>query len=378
MGLSTMRDEDLEAELLLAAGDFDRWPRLLEAVADRYGAMGAAIVPAHDTSLMRYTSSMQAGFEAYIADGVYLDDKRLALYPKLSRSKVVNDHDAYSPQQMARMEYYQEWLPAQDCGPFAALRGSAGEEPLVMAVYRSRADGEFEAEQMKAMEPVADALSRAIALDRAVGSLALAQRIDWHERTGAAVIALDRRGIVKSVSEEATRLLGKGIAVRHRRLVLGDADGERALEKALRQSSEIAHAANLGLAHARTMPDRVHLRTRMPGLDARSPFVSTSMLVIDVHPIVEGYRGFVSAAHLLVVSDPFAPRAADRAAFQALWDLSPREAELTAHLAEGCLLAEAAHLMGIREASARTYLKSIYRKTGTRAQSELVARAARL
>lgn len=376
--------DEAHDELLAAVGDFDRWPALLQRFAAAHGAVGAALVPGADTSMMRITPDMQSSFENYIADGIYLDDKRLALAPKLAGAKVVHDLDAYTPAQMAHMAYYQEWLPGQNLGPFAAMRGGPQDDLIVMALYRETGDEPFDSEARLMMEPVSDALMRAVALDRAVGSAALRHRVDWHERTGAAVIGLDRRGRVTTVSDGATRLLGAGMSILHGRLVLADAREERALETALAQSDAITHAAALGMPHVRTRPDRVHLRARTDwtmlgtaGLGTAG-FGASPMLTLDVHPIVEGYRGFVSTAHLLVLADPFARQAADRVAFQAFWDLTTREAELVALLTDGMLVAEAAAAMGLRESSARTYLKAIYRKTGTRAQSELVALATRM
>lgn len=367
-------------ELLAAAGDFERWPGLLERFAAAHGAIGAALVPAADTSLMRITPSVQAPFQSYVDDGVYLDDKRLALMPKLASSKVVDDLDAYSTREMAGMAYYSEWLPAQRLGPFAALRANLA-DPMVVALYRERGDPPFDAEARLMLEPISDAMMRAVALDRAVGAAALRHRTDWHERTGAAVIGLDRQGRVTLTSAGVARFLGAGLHIRHGRLVFADAREEEALGHALQQSSAIALAAALGRPHARTRPDRVHLRTRTDwSAFARGTAASgaTPMMALDVHPVAEGYRGMVATAHLVVLSDPFRRRAADRAAMVAFWDLTAREAELVAHLVDGLVLAEAAAQMGLREGSARTYLKTIYRKTGARAQSELVALAARI
>lgn len=56
-----------------------------------------------------------------------------------------------------------------------------------------------------------------------------------------------------------------------------------------------------------------------------------------------------------------------------LFDLSPAEARLASALVSGKVLAEAATANGITIKTARSYLEQIFRKTGTRQQSELVA-----
>jgi DNA-binding CsgD family transcriptional regulator/PAS domain-containing protein len=55
-----------------------------------------------------------------------------------------------------------------------------------------------------------------------------------------------------------------------------------------------------------------------------------------------------------------------------LYGLSPVETVLVCHLAAGATIASAAQLMHIKEPTARSYLKAIFIKTGTRRQTELV------
>ena len=63
----------------------------------------------------------------------------------------------------------------------------------------------------------------------------------------------------------------------------------------------------------------------------------------------------------------------DMPLLRALFDLSPAEAKLAAALASGMTLKEAAAGARIQINTARSYLDSIFRKTGTHQQSQLVA-----
>jgi DNA-binding CsgD family transcriptional regulator len=58
---------------------------------------------------------------------------------------------------------------------------------------------------------------------------------------------------------------------------------------------------------------------------------------------------------------------------RALFALSPKEARLAALLASGRTLKQAADDSQIQLSTARSYLETIFRKTGTRQQSHLVA-----
>ena len=54
------------------------------------------------------------------------------------------------------------------------------------------------------------------------------------------------------------------------------------------------------------------------------------------------------------------------------FELTPAQARLVVHLTAGHSLRSTANKLGVKYESARTYLKSIFQKTGTHRQAELV------
>lgn len=85
-------------------------------------------------------------------------------------------------------------------------------------------------------------------------------------------------------------------------------------------------------------------------------------------------HGLLGPARTVVFVDAVrTARPADvRGALAALYGLTPREAELATHLADGISLADAAEVMGITDGAARTRLKVIFGKTGVRTQGGLI------
>ena len=68
-------------------------------------------------------------------------------------------------------------------------------------------------------------------------------------------------------------------------------------------------------------------------------------------------------------------RAVPRADFiEKRFDLSPAQARLVSHLVARVSLKSSAKVLGITYETVRTYLKSIFEKTGTHRQAELVLR----
>lgn len=98
-------------------------------------------------------------------------------------------------------------------------------------------------------------------------------------------------------------------------------------------------------------------------------------LVVHVLPLVRSARDIMFGAEILV-----AATAVDPSSFvpspnilMGLFDLTPAEMRLASSLAKGLSLKEAAQASGIRFSTARSYLESIFRKTGTNQQGQLVA-----
>lgn len=88
-------------------------------------------------------------------------------------------------------------------------------------------------------------------------------------------------------------------------------------------------------------------------------------------------HGLLGGARSVVFVEPLGTIASDRMrrSLAALYGLTPREAELASRLADGADLAEVAETMGLRPGAVRTRLKTVYGKTGTHHQGELIALA---
>ena len=80
---------------------------------------------------------------------------------------------------------------------------------------------------------------------------------------------------------------------------------------------------------------------------------------------------------MIFVGDPDRRPTLPTDVLQQLWGLTPAEARLTAGLASGLDLKEAAEQLEIQTGTARQYLKRIFAKTDTHRQAELVVLVAR-
>ncbi|HEX3756439.1 MAG TPA: LuxR C-terminal-related transcriptional regulator [Rhizomicrobium sp.] len=98
-------------------------------------------------------------------------------------------------------------------------------------------------------------------------------------------------------------------------------------------------------------------------------------LIIHLLPLRRAAHDIFSGADILIAGMALNPSALVPSPniLIGLFDLSPAEAKLAAALARGQSLKQAAAGMGITFSTARTYIESVFRKTGTHQQSQLVA-----
>jgi DNA-binding CsgD family transcriptional regulator len=181
------------------------------------------------------------------------------------------------------------------------------------------------------------------------------------EAGGRAVLGLDAAGRVLAVSPAAEALLGEAIHIRNGALGTGDP----ALESRL---SALVEAA---IRHDPEQPDA------MPpplGID----LASGGTLHIDALPLPRDVTPPRRIVALIFLRRTGEGRGSRAEALRNQFGLTPAETRLALALADGIGLREAAERNGVQLSTARVQLKSIFGKTETHRQAELVALLARL
>jgi DNA-binding CsgD family transcriptional regulator len=222
------------------------------------------------------------------------------------------------------------------------------DEQVVFTFEREIANGRHNAASIARLTALRPHLARAgviatrLGLERARGALEAMREL------GMPAALLDRGGTIRDTNALMTSALidtrGGG------RIVLGHPPGDAALSAILKGQSS---ARSIALPATETRPGRIAHVVPLVGA-ARDIFAgSLSLLVMHV---ASGSQDLPDIALL-----------------RGLFDLSPAEARLTAVLAGGSELSQAAADCNIRLSTARSYLEAIFRKTGVHRQSELVA-----
>lgn len=173
------------------------------------------------------------------------------------------------------------------------------------------------------------------------------------DRLAAPLWVVDAEGAVIFANRAAEEGGVPGIAVRLGRLV-ADAPNNHTRLATLLQQACAAKSQSGALSLER--PEGGRLSVMVSPLPADSPLVADSR-----RPLV-----------LLMVHDPSASDEQPLDVLAALYGLSPAECRLAAVLLEGLTMAEAAERLSVRISTIRTQVKSMFWKTGTHRQAELM------
>lgn len=362
-----MRNFTLNSEQLVAVSnnlgdaivDPGLWPQIMGEISAVTGATGAALVQSDvRTPDIPRTASVDDCFNHYFATGWQTHDPRAARgEPLLMRGQpVITDQDVVTPEEMRRLDFYNECALPFGVPWFAGIGLRAGPAFWLMVILRSGRQGPFEPHEVRLLASLAPGLTEAATLSKAVGHAALYGISNALQLIGQPALALDRSGFVLDANAVAQQIFDDEIFVRNRRLAVRDEQAGLALDALADQ--------------LRTTPDTVPLPA-MPIVVRR---VARRPVVIRIVPVAGPARTpFLGARALLVISD-LHNRSQPRASVLAkIFGLTPAETRLASIMADGISIERAADQLGLSRATVRNQLKVVFAKTATHRQSELVA-----
>lgn len=348
----------IEQAFAEAAVDPARWVDALEIAATETDSFGALILPVSGGGPvpgLPYTGSMSRVAEVYFRDKWSARDTRYLGAGHMQYNGVVDDLDIMDVDAMRRHPYYQDFLAPFGLQWFAGIGMMAGNDIWCLSLQRTTASGPFSAEQKRDLAGLSARLSSSVALARALGHGRAAGALAAFELCGTAVVLLNSYGEVFRANQCAERLFGDEIKIVQKRLVSRSTAATAALDRALRDL--VWRHDSSGLAAPVLLP-RGQYRPVLACPVRLSSFASNILSDCDF---------------ALVLIDSEKRSRPVEAQLQALFGLTSAEAKLAARIADGSALADAASELGIAKETSRSQLKSVFRKTGTHRQAELVA-----
>ena len=340
------------------------WPKILGEISNAVGAVGAALLQSDvRTPDIPRTEAVDEVFGLYFKEGWHTRDIRAerGVPLLLGGQRVVMDQDILTPDEIRRSDYYQELLAPHGLGWWAVIGFQAGPAHWGLSIQRSIQQGPFAEEDRRILAQIAGRLTETATLSTAVGRIVLSGMTNALALLKQPALALDRFGRVLDFNEGAEQMFNHDIRIRNRCLEFSDRkatlDFDLVVQR-LRAESESA---------ALPVPPMVVRRS------------SKRPLLLRVLPVNGAARSpFLGARALLVFSDLQSDAELGPKLLSHIFGLSPAEAKLAATLADGLSPEQAARKLGLALATVRTQLKSIFSKTDTHRQSELVSLLSRL
>lgn len=348
---------DLEEAIYEASFIPERWPEVLQSVADVGGGVGTVLfaVSEHGDYRSLWTASESARdlMSAFVEEGWVDRNSRMA--SGLSKGlhlvpRFVTEADYYEPGQQAADPLYTDFFWPRGMGHSAGTLAHLPHGDMIcVSVERKWADGPMRPEDVTRLDSLRPHLARSVMLTARLGLEQMRSAVEALSRLGfpAAAVTANSKVLVASDDFATEAQLWTTRANDHIALLDPRADG-------LLRSALLAVGGTKGV--------------RSIALRGEDQVVRNVLHVLPVRRAA--YDLFVRADAILVLTSS-SPRPGSPSLLQALFDLTPAEAALASHLGAGRSLNEIAVAEGRSLATLRNQLKSVLAKTGCARQAEL-------
>jgi DNA-binding CsgD family transcriptional regulator len=348
----------LEKLLDRAVLDSELWPEVCDRLASYLGGVGAAFVP-EDVGLSGPWIVASPALSGVIAqvfrEGWHLRNFRRRAIPVIKQRGYGTDLDIADAATLRREPFYAELLAPWKLGYFVGLNVKVGRQTWVAAVEREAAAAEPDEMLFGRARRVLPVLSGSVRASFVLGRKRFEVWNDFLAERSRAVFVLDYLGRVIDQNEVAETFLKRGLRLRNGVLQLRDAARDEAFQRLVGAACAIFPPTSL--------PPPVFWRDD-----------DLQLLLAETVRVKPSSSFHTHGAALLVVRSAHEERAPISDLLKRMASLTDAEGRLAAALFEGHSLAEYASDAGNTVGTVRQQLKSIFRKTQTKRQAELVAR----
>jgi DNA-binding CsgD family transcriptional regulator len=350
-----------------AAISGEGWPGVLDDLSKSLGASAIALIdylPKTNDGFIHQsiglTPKLVAKYaETYAAQDVWM--KRLGF--SSGASVAMRGEELVPEHLLVGSDFYHEWLAPQDLFhsmSFVLMRRE--ESHIVCVAFRSESDGRFEDNIAKNFARESAHLSRALKI-HGILSRTTTER-------DAALATLDQIPVGVIIVDESGTVLDSNHVANE---VLSSNDGLIVNRCGLKGHTREATQGLHELIAMAISPDRQLGSDVTDTILLDRPSGRPSLAVtIGRLPLASRFLGTDRRVATVYVTDPQNPFDLDSSKLRQLYKLTPAEARLAAHLAQGSRLEDAAIDLGVSLNTVRTHLKRIFSKTGTDRQAELV------
>lgn len=254
--------------------------------------------------------------------------------------------------------FNNEWMNPQGFSHAAGgMLITDGNNMLHFSLMRSSQQGLYTQQELKVLGAFSKHICKAVQLSKVFERTNYRMLNAEHllANMGHGIIILDNEQNVLEANQSALNNLEKNqlLAIEQGKLISRHAGFNKQLKTELKQTMINS-----------TLKKELPLRLNLPEYE--------NLLLILMPVMPELQSQFDRPVALLIIKENTTENPLNLSYLQKSYNLSPSETRLTRYLAEGFELKRAAFEMGVSYETARWYLKSVFEKTGTHRQIDLV------
>jgi DNA-binding CsgD family transcriptional regulator len=343
---------------------FDRWSGALQQVGDAFGCSYAGLIDRNLTTLQGRAVAVgvdEQGQREYFE--VWSTRDVLRQWTPAYRAGVVEtDQDILPRADLLRSDYYNGFMKPRDM--HAVMRMTLSVEPgyrKIISMARPASLGDYETADVDICRRLMPHVQRAARVMQLVekSNVALNAFSDVLEQSQTGVVMLDRTGKLLFANRAARAMAESNDAfvLRRDRMEALNRQDDIALQRLV--AGAIGHAAQPNAARGGVL--------RLARASGNSDYA------IAAGPLGgETFSAEFGPAAFILITDPNTISAGSRPMIRALFGLSRAEARVAERLIQGDSPEQAAIALGVKTTTTRWHLASLYRKTGTNRQAQLV------
>jgi DNA-binding CsgD family transcriptional regulator len=331
------------------------WPQALESLACALNSEGATVVLRRTSQAsVAYSTNITPFVREYLSSPIS-DPREDRVSPSMNEA-FMTDYAYFSRQEIARDPYYQEFMVPRGFGWNAA---AALDEHLVISLKRGTRLGPYDGAHLSNLNAALPYLRSASRTAQLTWRCGFAGKLDAFARIGRGAILVDHCARVLETNECVR--LGDGLDISGGFLRASRPGDRMRLQRFL--SAVMDPGGHPSRTTTLTLPRPSGLRPWL--LDG----IACSDAMRSLHS---------RAVALLLITDFGRPSRPSLELLNQLYGLTGTESNIARELARGISVQEVSANLAITQGHVRQRLKSIFLKTGTSRQGELIALLAKL
>jgi DNA-binding CsgD family transcriptional regulator len=335
----------------------ENWPRILEEISEIAGCYGGTLLSIDAQQELRHidTEKFRDVMHMFVRDGWTKQNIRLERLAKIKYPGFVTDCDLISVEEMDAHPFYAEFVRRHGGGwAVGTIIPVPSNDLLVFNLERSYAEGPVEKKLCARLDTLRPHLARA-------GLMSTRLRM---ERARAMVETLKQIGLPAAVLRQNGQVLATNdlFQLLSEQITIGAFDEisvKNPASDALMKQSLVRLTETRDTSEVKSIP--------IPAIPDQPP------LVAHLIPIKGAAHDIFSRAFAILVITPLhAPSAPTEDVLNGLFDLSPAEVKVAQGIISGKTIDDVADELKLSRETIRNQLKSVFAKTGTGRQAQLV------